>query len=99
MLIVKTHHTNDGRIVACVTDQEVCGKLYEEGKRQLDLRSAFYQGKPMTPIEAGDVVRNADMAHLSGKESILLGREEGILEDDSVIIIQGVPHAQIMIDH
>jgi len=44
-MIVKSHSTGDGRKVIAICDDSLLGKKFEEGDKQLDLTSEFYQGQ------------------------------------------------------
>jgi len=55
----------------------------------------FYQGKEMEPLETADLMRNADHVHLVGKESVKLAKEEGLVDEEQVLYVEGVPHAEM----
>ena len=92
-LIVKLHKKNDRTTVA-VCDCDLVGHLFEENGKQLDLRSDFYKGEELDRQSVGDLIRNADIISLAGKEAIKLGLEEDIIDEDHIITVDGVPHAQ-----
>jgi len=97
-MIVKVHKKNEKTLVA-VCDNDLIGKKFEEGELQLDLTSDFYAGQDIDEKEAGDLIRNADMINLVGKTAVKLGMDEGVIEEDHVITIAGIPHAQAVIEH
>jgi hypothetical protein len=97
-MIVKVHKKDEKTIVA-VCDSDLLGKKFEQGELQLDLTSDFYKGDEMDEKEAGDLVRNADIVNLVGKNSVKLGMQEGVIDEDHVMEIAGVPHAQAVIVH
>ena len=92
-MIAKEHIHSDGRVVIAVCDKELIGKKFSEGDKQLDFTSDFYKGKEMSPLLIGDMLRNADSANLAGHKSTQLGLEEGIIEKDQIITIDGIPFA------
>jgi len=92
-LIVKVHK-KDGRTVVAVCDKELLGQLIEENGKQIDLTGDFYNGEERTSKEIGDMIRNADVVNLVGDEAVKLGLEEDIIEEEHVIRIKDVPHAQ-----
>jgi hypothetical protein len=93
-MIAKTHTNRDGRILIAVCDSDLLGQKFEEGTLQLDLASDFYNGTEMTPEEIGDLIRNADMVNLVGKESVQLGIAEQVIEQSQIKHIKGIPFAQ-----
>ena len=97
-MIVKVHKKNEKTLVA-VCDNDLIGKKFEEGELQLDLTSDFYAGQDLDVKETGDLIRNANMVNFVGKEAIKLGINEGIIEEDHIKKIAGIPHAQAIIEH
>jgi hypothetical protein len=97
-MIVKVHKKQEKTVVA-VCDDDLLGKRFEEGDLQLDLTSDFYAGTKMDEKEAGDLVRNADIVNLVGEQSVKLGIEEGIVEKDRILKVDGIPHAEAVIVH
>lgn len=95
-LLVKVHKKNNRAIIA-VCDKNLIGKLVEEKNRQLDLRGEFYKGEELSVEEIGDLMRNADGVNLVGPESIKLGLQEGVITEDNVIMVDGIPHAQAVL--
>jgi hypothetical protein len=93
-MITKVHTNRDGRILVAVVDSDLIGRRFEEGEMQLDLSSDFYTGKEMSPEETGDLIRNADMVNLVGKEAIALGIQEQVINPTNVKTLKGVPFAQ-----
>lgn len=97
-MIVKIHKKNNRTIVA-VCDKDILGRKFEQDDLQLDLASDFYAGAEMDEKEAGDLIRNADIINLAGRNSVKIGLEEGVIEESHIIEIAGIPHAQAVIDH
>ena len=97
-MIVKVHE-KEGRVLVAVTDSNLIGKKFREGNIQLDLTSDFYKGEEKTEEETGDLIRNADHVNLVGKKAIELAVKEGIIEEENIITIQEISHAQGTILH
>ena len=95
---VRVHKRGDKTIVV-VCDEFLLGQKFEENGRQLDLTGDFYGGESMSNVEAGDMMRNADIVNLVGEESVKIGLDEGIIEESQIIKIKGIPHAQAIILH
>jgi hypothetical protein len=95
-LIVKVHDSQRGKIV-CITDSSLIGKKVEEGNKQLDFSSNYYKGeqKPVEIVEK--MLTSAYIAVFSGQESVALGKRLGIIEEKTVLVVDGVPHAQCLI--
>jgi len=98
-VVVKVHH-RDGRTIVAVADQNLLGKKFEEDGKQLDLTGDFYKGEPMTDTNGiSDLLRNADIVNVVGKEAVQLSLDEDVIEEDQVITIDNIPHAQVALIH
>lgn len=97
-MIVKIHK-REGKTIVAVCDDNLSGKRIEEGDLQLDLTSDFYSGEERSGVEAGDIMRNADVVNLVGEEAVKIGIEEGIIEKSNIIYVAGIPHAQASVNH
>ena len=93
MTIVNTKSTPEGLIVI-ITDSDLVGKKFEEGNKQLDLTKKFYQGEEKSVEEIKELINDAYVLHLTGKEAVALGKELGLVE--KVITIDNIPHAEVV---
>lgn len=85
------------RIVA-VCDSDLIGKKIEEGNFQLDINEKFYKGDLFEDKDEIMEILKEEQSEDScfnfvGEESCNLGIKTGIIEENSVIEIQGVKHA------
>ena len=74
---------------------ELFGKDFEEGNKQLDLTSKFYQGEEKSEEEVKTLINDAHILHLTGKEAVALGKELNLVE--KVVVIDNVPHAEVLL--
>lgn len=81
--------------VVAVCDDGLLGNTYREGEIVLKVTD-FYRGNPATPEEVRRALRGATIANLVGQESVDLAVEEGIVDPDTVIHVEGVAHAQMV---
>ncbi len=95
-LIVKAHVSAQGKIV-CVTDASLIGKKFEEGNRQLDFTSNFYKGEQKQKEMIERMLTSAYLVIFSGKDSVDFGKKAGIVEEDTALVIGGIPHIQCLI--
>ncbi len=95
MLIVRKE-VNQGRLILIIVDKEIIGKKFEEGQKQLDLKSDFYQGEEMEEKEADELIPQAYLLHLVGKRAVRLALEKGLTEKKKVLQIKNVPHLEII---
>jgi hypothetical protein len=97
-MLVKLHK-KDHRTIVAVCDKELLGQLFEENGKQIDLRGDFYKGEEKSVQEIGDLMRNADGVNLVGDESIALGLQEGVIDQEQVMKVKGIQHAQAALIH
>ncbi len=80
-----------------VSDEEIVGKKFEEGKLQLDLTSPFYKGEGKTRDEVKELMEKAKYLHLTGKNSVALGIELRLVEEKKVLLVAQIAHTQVVI--
>ncbi len=93
-LIVSEKNGSHG-LLMIVTDKDILGKVFEEGKLQLDLRKEFYQGEERTLGQIKILCSAARDLHLTGKEAVAIGVELGLVEAKRILWVKGVPHAEV----
>jgi len=97
-MIVKTHKTENGKLILAVCDNDLIGKKIIDKDLQLDLSSNFYKGKEMSEEEAKRLFRYAYIINLAGKKAVGLALKEGLLNKKNILVIKNIPHAQILIE-
>jgi len=81
-----------------ITDQEIFGKKHEEGQKQLDLSNKFYHGEEKEEKEVLDLFSQAYILHLTGIKVIELALKEGLVDKSKLLIIRGIPHAEVLLE-
>ena len=71
------------------------GKEISEGDLNLNITERFYKGDIKSNEEIIKIMKDSLNLNIVGKNSIKLAITAGILEEDSIIKIDGVPHAQV----
>ena len=92
---VKAYKIENGVMVAAC-DEDIIGKTFTEGKLTIDVKVEFYGQELKGTEELKDLLKNASMANLTGENAVACGITEGLIENDSVIHIKGIPHAQMV---
>jgi len=96
IMYVNCIETENGLLVA-VCDEQLLGQKFEEEDKILDLTGDFYKGDQKTEEEIADIIRNAYILNVVGEKSVKLAMREGVLDDENIQTVQGIPHAQIML--
>lgn len=93
-MYVKIHKSNDRHIVA-ICDENLIGKEISKGDLNLNITERFYKGEKFSKEETIEKMKNSLNLNIVGKNSIKLALDNHIIEKDSIITIDGVPHAQV----
>ncbi len=88
-------YTTQGEIILAACDEDLLGKTFEEGELQLIVSESFYGGERVTQELFMSQLRNATIANLVGRKVVNIASELGMINEDCVLEIDGVPHAQI----
>lgn len=84
-------------IAAC--DSDLLGKTFHDAERELKLEvnKDFYGGEQITEENFAKKLKRASIANLVGEKTIAKAIELGMVNEKSIIKIQGVPHVQIVL--
>ncbi|MBI2044899.1 DUF424 family protein [Candidatus Pacearchaeota archaeon] len=98
MICVKVISTY--RDIVAVCDSNLLGKVFEDGDFQLEVKESFYKGDEASEKQVVDFLQ--DMAkddatfNIVGKESVNAALKAGIIDNDSVGEVSGVPFALVL---
>lgn len=79
-----------------VTDKNLLGLIFEQDHLRLDLSKEFYKGVLKNKTEITHLLHNAQHLHLTGKASVTLGIELGLIKGEKVLYVKGIPHAEMV---
>ncbi len=98
-MFVKIH--NSYRDVIAICDEELLGKKFEEGRFQLNLKENFYKGEKKSDSQIAQLLINARAEdatfNIIGEKSVKTAIKTGIIKQDAVKKIQGVPFALVLL--
>jgi len=88
------------RDVVAICDSNLIGKKFEEDKFQLDIKESFYKGEEISvegTIKIMQAMSREDATfNIVGKKSINTALKAGIISEDGVKRIKGIPFALIL---
>lgn len=93
-MYLKTYEDKEHFLVAAC-DRELLGKSLQHGKIIVEISRAFYEGNEVSEIELQVALEKATTANLFGEQTVTCAIKAGIIDPESVIMIAGVPHAQV----
>ncbi|AGB49042.1 hypothetical protein Metho_0795 [Methanomethylovorans hollandica DSM 15978] len=88
-------HISSSNVVVAICDKEVLGKTLKEGNITVTVNEEFFYGETVGPETVEKTLRKATTANLFGEKCIQCAVNCGVVDPKSVIIINGVPHAQV----
>lgn len=97
MIYVKKHSSDHGTVIA-MCDEELLGKLIEDGRRVIDLKTHadFYKGMLLTEEEASkELAPDIYSANIVGKRAVKIAIENGLASREQVMLVKKVEILQI----
>lgn len=94
MISVRMHQRGSELLLAAA-DKELISRKFSEGALRLDVRASFYEGEDASEALLLNRLSICSMANLVGEKTIAIAAREGFIDRDCVIIIDGIPHAQL----
>ena len=95
-LIVNERQTPKGLLVA-VCDEDVLGETFESDPVSLTVTEDFYGGETVSESAVLDSFERATTANIVGSRAVSLAIEEGFVDGNNVLDIDGTPHAQFLL--
>lgn len=97
IFIVARKETPRGLLLV-VTDAEILGKAFAEGRAYLDLANDFYQGQETEEEEVKQMIPQARYLHLTGEKAVQLGLQLGFVDEKNILRVRKVPHAEVVVE-
>jgi hypothetical protein len=94
-VFLKVYNIDSDTMVA-VCDEDILGKEFSEGDLRLKVNKEFYGNVPADYDEVVSALGEATIANIVGKESVACAVENGFVDVDAIIYIDGIPHVQII---
>lgn len=88
-------HNSSGNVIVAICDKEILGKTLKEGNITVTVNEGFFCGEIVDAECVEKALRNATTANLFGEKCIQCAINCGVVNPQSVIYINGVPHAQL----
>jgi len=88
-------YKNGEHVLVAACDEEVLGKTLKHHNAVVEISRGFYEGEDVSEEELQKALQEATTANLFGEKTIKCAIKCGLIDPDSVIIIDCVPHAQI----
>lgn len=80
-----------------ISDSSIIGKSFQEKEIEIIVSKDFYSEKKCDEKEALLLIKNSTIVNAIGKEIVKLMIKEKFVDENNVLYIEGVPHAQIAV--
>ena len=97
-MLLRERETPKGTLVS-VCDRDRLGETYEDGDVSLEVTEEFYAGEEAIDADREaiiDALQGATVGNLVGEESVGVAVDAGLIDEDRVLDIDGVQHAQLL---
>ena len=88
------------RDVIAICDSKLIGKNFEEGKLNLEVKENFFKGEEISEENLIELMENMSkedaIFNIVGEESVDVAIKSGIISDENVRKIQGIPFILIL---
>ena len=94
-IVLETYDTEQGLMVAAA-DASIVGDLFEEDGVRVDVDEEFYGNEKAPHDEVVERLRQAAIANLVGETAVGAGVEAEVVDEENILRVEGVPHAQMV---
>ena len=93
MIAVRIHAGKEDMLLAAC-DEDLIGREFREGKMRLRVSGEFYMAELVTEETLAERMKSASIFNLVGERTVAVAVEQGLVDPDCIIVIDGVKHAQ-----
>ncbi len=88
-------HQSGAEIIVAACDKGILGKKLKHGNVNVEISESFYKGDIASEEQVIAALVNTRTANLFGERTVACAIKCGAVDPECVVIISGVPHAQI----
>lgn len=89
-------YSTDEHVIVAVCDKNIVGKKFREGELVLKLEESFYKGDEVCEKDVKEALSCATIANIAGRRAVACAVDCRCIDPDTVIIVEGIPHAQMV---
>lgn len=97
-MLLKERDTPEGLLVS-VCDPDCLGETYENGNVSLTVTEDFYGGEAAESVDEDAVIdslHRANVANIVGERAVSVAVDAGIVDEETVLELEGTLHAQLL---
>ncbi|MFX1475891.1 MAG: DUF424 domain-containing protein [Promethearchaeota archaeon] len=88
---------HEDEYIIAICDEEILGKRFEEGERQIHVTENFYKGELVSLEEGIRALEQATIANIVGERIVTSALKAQLIHKNGIIRIQNIPHAQLVV--
>ena len=92
---MKIHQTGSGEIIA-ICDTELIGSTCEDERACVIVTADFFGMEPVSENEIEKNLKEGTNIVMIGTQTVALAMQVGVLSEDDILLIQGVPYATVL---
>lgn len=96
-MIVKKH-SDKGRVVLAICDEDLLGKVVQDGEKILDLSSGFYRGRKISETELKKEFVKCYIINAVGPKTIDFLKHEKIISGKDIQKIGETPYSIVLFE-
>ncbi|MBU7004718.1 MAG: DUF424 family protein [Theionarchaea archaeon] len=89
-------HKAQNEVLVALCDRALIGQTLCEGELHIKVRERFYRGTLLEVDDCDPYLREATIGNFVGENSVAKALELGLVEEENIVTIEGVPHAQMI---
>ena len=93
MIAVRIHAGKEDMLLAAC-DEDLIGKEFREGRMRLKVSREFYMGELVSEETLVERLKSVSVINLVGERAVAVAVEQGLVDPECVLIIDGIKHAQ-----
>ncbi|MDD4245041.1 MAG: DUF424 family protein [Candidatus Methanomethylophilaceae archaeon] len=93
MIAVRIHAGKEDMLLAAC-DEDLVGKEFREGRMRLKVSKEFYMGELVSEETLVERLKSVSVINLVGERAVSVAVEQGLVDPECILIIDGIKHAQ-----
>ncbi len=89
-------HRQGTDVLLAISDSAIVGKTFEDGEISVTISEDFYADSRCDDKKAIDLVKSSTIVNAIGNQIVNLLIREKFIDKTNILVISGVPHAQIV---
>lgn len=90
-------HSHPGEMILAACDADILGQTFRGGGAKITVSETFYKGDLVSPEVFIERTKSASIMNLVGNAAVECAAAAGLVSEESIMVIGGVKHVQVVI--